>query len=346
MKRKVLALAMAAVMMVGLFVGCGSSSSKEESAGSSAAQTESTASAAPAETEGGKEYKIGICNINDSDENCFLACDTMRQICESDEFKEAVGADSIVVEWANSDGDIDKQTSNIETLLVKDIDVLFMIGVSTSGSSVAVKSCNDAGVPVFMVATESEEGEWKFVGFDEYQCGYQQGKYLAENTEGEVNVCYLTGIPGQTNVIQRKDGFVKAIEDAGRTDIKIIAEQAGNFLAEDAMQITEDWLQAYGDEIDWIVTQDNKMGQGAVEVLKAANKVGEIKVNSWIVSGTWDAELVKEGYVDYAVYVNFKTLGETMADVCMKQLNGEEVPDTNYMELFDITTENVNEYFE
>lgn len=87
------------------------------------------------------------------------------------------------------------------------------------------------------------------------------------------------------------------------------------------------------------------MGQGVVEVLKAANKVGQIKVNSWITEGGWDSDLVKEGYVEYAVYVDFATLGETMAEVCQKQLNGEEVPDTNYMELVDITAENVDEYF-
>lgn len=341
-KRQAEAALAAGMLILGLLAGCGETKKTPESN----SQENSAASGSGTEETGKEEYKVGICNINDADANCFLACDTMRQICESEEFAQSVGAESVVVEWANSDGDIDKQTSNIETLLVKDIDVLFMIGVSTSGSSVAVKACNNADVPVFMVATESEEGQWKFVGFDEYQCGYQQGKYLAENTEGELNVCYLTGIPGQTNVEQRKDGFMDAISDGGREDeIKIIAEQSGMFEAETAMQVTEDWLQAYGDDIDWIVTQDNKMGQGVVEVLKAANKVGQIKVNSWITEGGWDSDLVKEGYVEYAVYVDFATLGETMAEVCQKQLNGEEVPDTNYMELVDITAENVDEYF-
>lgn len=342
-KRRVEAMLAAGMLALGLLAGCGNEKEPEQESGSQSTAGESGGEAG---SEGKKEYKVGICNINDADANCFLACDTMRQICESDEFAKSVGAESVVVEWANSDGDIDKQTSNIETLLVKDIDVLFMIGVSTSGSSVAVKACNDAGVPVFMVATESEEGQWKFVGFDEYQCGYQQGKYLAENTEGEINVCYLTGIPGQTNVEQRKDGFTDAIAEAGKEDeIKIIAEQSGMFEAETAMQVTEDWLQAYGDDIDWIVTQDNKMGQGVVEVLKAANKVGQIKVNSWITEGGWDSDLVKEGYVEYAVYVDFATLGDTMAEVCKMQLNGEEVPETNYMDLIDITADNVDEYF-
>lgn len=337
MKKRMITFVMAMVMVTCMLGGC-SGQSKE-------------AADAPAETEGetssegeGKEYRIGICNINDSDENCFLACDTMRQVLESEEFRESVGVDSVVVEWANSDGDIDKQTSNVETLLLKDIDALFMIGVSTSGSSTAVKACNEAGVPVFMVATEAEEGDWKFVGFDEEQCGYQQGKYLVENTEGEVNVCYMTGIPGQTMVTQRKDGFMRAIEEAGRTDIHILSEQAGNFTVEDAMQVTEDWLQAHGDNIDWIVTQDDKMASGVAEVLKAADKVGEIKIDAWVVNKVY-ADLVKDGLVEYVIYVDFVTLGETMANVCRDYLNGEEVPERTYMDIYDVTLDNVAEYF-
>ena len=71
------------------------------------------------------------------------------------------------------------------------------------------------------------------------------------------------------------------------------------------MQVTEDWVQAYGDEIDWIVTQDNQMGQGVVEVLKAANMLDKIRISSWIVPGTWDAEYLKNDDVEHAVYVSF-----------------------------------------
>ena len=35
------------------------------------------------------------------------------------------------------------------------------------------------------------------------------------------------------------------------------------------------------------------MGQGVVEVLKAANMLDKIRISSWIVPGTWDAEYLK-----------------------------------------------------
>ena len=43
---------------------------------------------------------------------------------------------------------------------------MFLVGVDKAGSTTAVEACNKAGVPVFMVASESEGGEYKFVGFN------------------------------------------------------------------------------------------------------------------------------------------------------------------------------------
>ncbi len=87
------------------------------------------------------------------------------------------------------------------------------------------------------------------------------------------------------------------------------------------------------------------MGQGAVEVLKAANLTDKVKVASWIVGGTWDADLVRDGSVAYAVDVSFKVLGETIADVITKYYTGEEVPERSFMALYDITLDNYGEYF-
>lgn len=291
-------------------------------------------------------YRVGLSSIQDANENSFLACEVFKNIVTSDEFKEEIGGHSVEVVWMDSQLDINKQTNNVETMLSQGVDAMFIIGVDTAGNTTAVEACNNAGVPVFMVATESEGGDWRFVGFQEYECGFLQGKYLAENVEGSINVCYLYGTPGREAFIAREEGFLDGIKEAGREDINILTNQASpNVSAEEAMRITEDWIQAYGDDIDWIVTQANMLGQGAVETLKAAGKTNDVKVNSWIHVGTWDADLVKEGYVDYAIYAGFDTLGETMADVCAQFYKGETIEERTYMPLYEVTTENVNEYF-
>ncbi len=348
MKKKMV-MVLAAAMLTGALSGC---AAKEESAGTET----KTENSAKEENDGGdaKEsdegqemlYRIGVSNIQDADENPFLACDTFKKTVESKEFKEKIGGHSVEVVWMDSQLDINKQTNNVETMLSQGVDAMFILGVDTAGNTTAVEACNKAGVPVFMTATESEGGEWKFVGFQEYDCGYHQGQYLADHAEENAKVCYLYGTPGREAFIQREEGFLDAIEESGRDDIEILSTQAcPNTSAEEAMRVTEDWIQVYGDEIDWIVTQANMLGQGAIETLKAANMADQVKMNSWAHVGTWDVDLIRDGYVEYAVYAGFDTLGTTMAQVCEKFYNGEEIENQTYMELYDLTADNLDEIF-
>ncbi|WP_411337351.1 sugar ABC transporter substrate-binding protein [Ruminococcus gauvreauii] len=341
MKKRVLAVVLVVSMFGMMLNGCG----KNEKAPvtDKAAQSEDGTAEEDAGGEGEFLYTVGVSDMSDADENCYNCCETFKNMVESDEFAKSVGH-KVKVEWTDSDNDLSKQTANIETMLSKGVDAIFFLGFDAAGNSAAVKACNDAGVPIFAVATEAEEGEYKFVGFNEYDCGKVQGDYLAEQAEKGDKICYIQGTPGYESTLLREEGFMDGI--AKRDDLEILSVQSGNYKAEDAMQVTEDWVQAYGDEIDWIVTQDNSMGQGVVEVLKAANMLDKVRISSWIVPGTWDAEYIKSGDIEQCVFVSFGTLGETMAQVCEQFYKGEEIEERTYMDLYSITKDNYSEFFE
>lgn len=345
MKKRILSMMLVTAMVIAALSSCGQNDDTPAADNTeTASEPETSVSTESPETESKDlAYKVGVSNLADSDENCYIACSTFKTIVESEGFSDAVGHE-VTVDWTDSNDDITKQTSNVETLIAKGIDMLFMLGVDTAGNSSAVEACNKAGVPVFMVASESDGGEYRFVGFNEYDCGKVQGEYVAENAAEGDKICYMEGTPGREAQVLREEGFMDGI--SGRDDLEILSTQSGNFSAEEAMQVTEDWLQAYGDDIDWIVTQDNQMVQGVVEVLKAANAIDKVRISGWIVPGTWDAEYVKNGDTEQAVYVSFATLGETMAEVCQKYYNGEEIEDQTYMDLFSVTDDNFSEFFE
>ena len=334
-------------MAVGLLAGCGGQSDWGEGPATSDNETaEESGSGEEAQDSKGNGdflYKVGYSNLADSDENSNLSASTFKEVVESEAFAEAVGH-KVSVEWTDSDNDITMQTSNVETLIAKGIDVLFLVGVDAAGNTTAVEACNKAGIPVFMVASTSEGGDWKMVGFNEFDCGKVQGEYVAENAKEGDKICYMTGTAGTENTVLREEGFLEGL--SSRDDVEIISTQSGEYSAETAMQVTEDWVQAYGDEIDWIVTQDNQMAQGVIEVLKASNMIDKVRISSWIVPGTWDAEYIKNGESEHAVYVSFVTLGQTAAEVCEKFYKGEEIPDETYMELQSVTIDNYSDFFE
>lgn len=336
MKKRVLGVLLTTVLAMSMLAGCGGG--KEEAA--EPAKEEAAEEAAEGESE--LVYRVGYSNLADSDENCNLAASTFEEIVESEEFAELVGHE-ISVERTDSDLDITKQTANVETLIAKGVDIMFLVGVDQAGNTTAVEACNKAGIPCVMVASSSTGGDWQFVGFNEKDCGIVQGEYVAANAESGDKICYLMGTPGTENTVLREEGFLEGL--SSRDDVEILASQSGEYSAETAMQVTEDWVQAYGDEIDWIVTQDNQMAQGAIEVLKAADMLDDIRISSWIVPGTWDAEYIKNGESEHAIYVSFKTLGETAAQVCEKFYNGEGVAEETYMELHSVTADNYSEFF-
>jgi ABC-type sugar transport system substrate-binding protein len=292
-----------------------------------------------------KVFRVGFSNIADSDANCLQATQTFVNIVQSPPFQKAVGS-KVQVKALNTDSNLDlaAQTSNIETLITQGVDLMFIIGVDTEGNSTAVKACNDAGIPVFMVATEATEGAYKFIGFNETQFGQAQGQYVVDNLKKGGTVLYLSGTPGREASIAREKGSLDLIK-AKRSDIKILSSQTGDFKEETAMKVTEDWIQAYGGKFDAIVAADNSMALGAIEALKAAKLLSKVQVVGCIVPGTWDADLVKSGEMAYGVFVSFKTLGELCAQVAQDWYTTKKIPDKSYMKMWDVTLKTYSKYF-
>lgn len=354
--KKLIVLSTIVVLCVALVAGCAAAPTATASSAATSSSAPAVSSSAPATSSEAASstvatssspaakrlLKVGFVNLSDSDENCALAAKTFANIVKSDDFKKEIGADTNVqVTSLDSQMDIAKQQTNVETLLTQGVDMVFLIGADTTGNAASVQACNKAGVPIFMVATEASGGDWKFIGWDETDYGKAQGNWLVKNAPQNANIYYITGTPGREAFIKRGDGFKQAI--AARPDLKIAAEQAApDCTAEEGMQITEDWIQAAKDKMDVLVSQSNLMAQGAVQALKAANMQGKVIVVSNISAGTWDVQEVKDGEVTYAVDVGFDALGKLCADVAAKQYNGQAIQDKEMLQLQDVTKDNVN----
>lgn len=356
MKKKLIAAMLTVSMAAAMLSGCGNSSSQNEGAqGGGAAETETEAEADDAAEEGGGGntaseeditlrddlvYRVGFANIDDSDNCCYPAALKFKEYVESDEFAKSIGVDKVETLLTDSAGDIEKQTTNVETMLTKGVDMMFIIGVDTEGNTTAVEQCNAEGVPVFMVGTEASGGIWKFVGFDETQLGQGQGKWCADNLPENTKICYLEGTPGREAAVLRKEGFMDGI--AQRDDLEVLSSQTGDFDTETAMQVTEDWIQAYGDDIGCIVAADGKMITGACEAVKAA-ALGDQVTTCGVVSVEDDAYLVEQGDEDYAIFVYWPSIGTLCGEIAEKIYKGEQVDARTNIELQDMTKDNVKE---
>ena len=352
MKKKLIAAMLTVAMAAAMLSGCGGSGGNSTQS-KTQEKPEDTADSGEAGETGGNTaseeditlrddlvYRVGFANIDDSDNCCYPAALRFKEYVESSEFAESIGVDKVETLLTDSAGDIEKQTTNVETMLTKGVDMMFIIGVDTEGNTTAVEQCNAEGVPVFMVGTEASGGIWKFVGFDETQLGRGQGRWCADNLPENTKICYLEGTPGREAAVLRKEGFLEGISQ--RDDLEVLSSQTGDFYAETAMQVTEDWIQAYGDEIGCIVAADGKMITGACEAVKAAGLSEQI-TTCGVVSVDDETYLVEQGDEDYAIFVYWPSIGTLCGEIAQKIYKGEQVDARTNIDLQDMTIDNVKE---
>ncbi len=139
----------------------------------------------------------------------------------------------------------------------------------------------------------------------------------------------------------REEGFREGL--SSRDDLEIISAQNGDFDVATAMQVTEDWIQTYGDEIDCIVSANSTMINGAIEALKAA-KMNEDVVSVGVVHiGEEDGYPIPAGDEDYAIFVSWPAIGTLCGQIAEKYYKGEEIEERTNIEMEDMTAENFDE---
>ena len=140
--------------------------------------------------------------------------------------------------------------------------------------------------------------------------------------------------------IQKKEFFDK------RSDVKILAEDIANWNKDEAMQLMEDWVQAYG-KIDAVISMNDNMAAGAIEAVKDNAKYKNMQ--AYGVDGTAEAcLLIKEGKMTSTGLQSAIDLAKMNTEAMHDVLTGKKkVTDINEnVPAPLITSDNVDEYIQ
>jgi ribose transport system substrate-binding protein len=216
---------------------------------------------------------------------------------------------------------IPDQMSQIEDAIIKRPDAVVFIPVDFQAMVPGIEKMNAAGIPVVNLTDRSAGGEFvSFVGCDDRRLGLDAGLYLLERMGGRGNVIILEGVGGSANSKARVSGFMDAI--ARFPGVTLLASQPGNFQRLQALQVTENLLQAYP-QIDGVMAANDSMALGAIEALDAANR--QALVTS--INGTKEAvDAIKDGKLLASTDCNGFVQGCIGAMVAIRHLRGLPVP--------------------
>lgn len=185
--------------------------------------------------------------------------------------------DNIELVMIDSEDSVEKQLSDIDTMIAQGVDGILLNCLSFEGSSSAVVACKNAGIPLveFISYTENEDYA-TFVGTDVKSSGIMAMDLIAEAIEEKGKLFEIQGVIGHTAQINRGAGIAEALENY--PDIELVESQSGEFSKDKAMAVTEAWLAKYPEgEINAIVAHNDQMALGALNACQAANRT-EIKI--------------------------------------------------------------------
>ncbi|MBC5649077.1 sugar ABC transporter substrate-binding protein [Christensenella sp. NSJ-35] len=241
------------------------------------------------------------------------------------------------------DMDANKQISQVESFIAQGVDAIIMDPCDADASSPAVTKAQEAGIPIINVNSVTTAAPDVFVGSRDEESSELAIEFIAEKLGGKGNICMIHGNPGQSAEIKRSDGAYAVLEQY--PDMTLLAEDTAHWSREEAMALTENWIQSYGDQINAIFSQNDEMVMGA---LKAAEN-NNMKENMIIVGvdAIPDAlQAVKDGRLDATVFQDAYGQATMAVEMAYKMVKGEEVESETYVPFQLVTIDNVDNYLE
>ncbi len=258
---------------------------------------------------------------------------------------EKQGVD-LLVQAGERHGSADEQLRIIEDMITREVDAICVVPSSSTGLISAIKKAQKAGIPVVNLDTRIDPAAVKeaglqpvpYIGTNNYDGAKMGGEYALENLKIDgMEVAVLTGISGQQNAADRRNGFV----DATKGKVKVVAEQTANWEVEQGFNVFQNILQA-NPNIGFVFASNDNMGLGAIRACKAAGRK-DIKVLGYdAVSGALQS--VQEGEMVGTVAQFPAEMGIQGVQAALKMINGEQVPDITFTKTEVIDSNNVVDF--
>lgn len=226
----------------------------------------------------------------------------------------------------NASDDTAKQTSDIEDLISKNVQVIIVNPVDSDAVAPAVLDAINANIPVISVDRGVNGVEvTSAISSDNVAGARLAGEYLIELIGENSKVAELIGIPGATATIDRGKGFHQSADGK----LNIVASQTANFNRAEGLTVMENILQANPD-IKGVFAHNDEMALGALEAVESLGK--DIVIIGF--DATDDAVYaVQNGTMKATVAQQPELMGATAIETALKIINGETVEKTIPVEI-------------
>lgn len=262
--------------------------------------------------------------------------------------REAVQAageeEDVEIVLADAGGDADRQVSQIQDFITKDVDAIIYIPAGATAAAVPIRDARRADIPVVTVDRnpEDEPGD-TFIATNSVEAARALGEWVIEQTGGQGNLGVIQGQIGTTPEIDRDKGFTEAL--AGSGIVEVARQPSQGWHQDEGFDIAQDMLQAHPD-IDIFFGRADALALGAAQAARAAGHTPEDTLIVGFDGDVAGLEAVRDGVLDATVTQQTQMMGRLAFDSAIKLIEGEDLPAEQLQEGIVTTAENVEPFIE
>lgn len=299
MKKRLFAMLMASVMLLGLTTGCGSSGGSASSASSAAQSTPpAAASSAPAASDVDyTAFSIDPSAIPAEKLNTTLYLAVSVRGLENPYIATINEGMKLFAEYLDSIGQkYEMQVLDSQGDSAKEVDNMRQFAAKANGNAIAYADPNEDTIAYSLAEAMAESGGYLGTAWnkpadvgpadltpnwvihtspDNVVNGYNIAKALFDSMGGSGKIFVVQGLLGNTAANARYEGLQKAL--AEYPNIEVAADDTANWNTDEALALVETWLTQYPD-VGGVWCANDNMATGALQALDAAGLKGKVGV--------------------------------------------------------------------
>lgn len=171
----------------------------------------------------------------------------------------------------DSQTEVEEQIALMRRLIAQEVDAIILVPIDSKALVLPVTEAMKAGIPVINIDIMLDEEllkqagvEVAFVGPDNLTAAYEVGKCLCSKLSPGDEVAIIEGLRNADNARQRKDGFLKAIDEFG---LRLVASESANWETTQAVDVFQQ-IEKQCTSLKGVFCGNDAMALGVLEIMR------------------------------------------------------------------------------
>ena len=282
--------------------------------------------------------RIGISLYRGDDTFINNICSVVEEKAKEYERENGI---KVILDIQDAKGNQNTQNNQVERFISLGCDVLCINPVDRMDASVIIDRAMTAEVPVVFFnrqPVEEDMNRWDrlyYIGVDAKETAVFQGKMIVDlyqkrpeavdrNGDGVVSYVILEGETSHQDSLIRTELSIQTLKNGG-VPIEKIAGGIANWERSQASALMEQWIHAYPDTIELVVSNNDDMALGAIDALERAGIDG---MNVVGIDGTTPGlEALENGKLLGTVSANKEIYGSAIMELAASCALEKELPE-------------------